>query len=292
MTVSTTDTGVQSPDIRPRPARRARRAGAIELPVLLALSAAALVWGWQNRASGDLTAETGAGYLLGIVGGAMMLILLIYPLRKRLPGLRVLGGVPGWFRFHMILGIAGPILVILHSNFKLGSLNSSIALATMLVVASSGLVGRFLYGRIHHGLYGRRAQLREFMDDVDGSKWGVGEGTSVADGLMPVLEAYQKKRLDGSDHLLPALLRVLNSPLAQMRLQRTALHTAWPGTKPSRADKRRFRAQLHLFQLAIARIEAFRLYERLFALWHLLHLPLFVIMVLAALGHVLAVHMY
>ena len=33
-------------------------------------------------------------------------------------------------------------------------------------------------------------------------------------------------------------------------------------------------------------------YERLFSLWHLFHMPLFILMVISALVHVLAVHMY
>ena len=41
----------------------------------------------------------------------------------------------------------GPVLILWHTNFKLGSINSSVALIAMLVVAASGLVGRFLHGR-------------------------------------------------------------------------------------------------------------------------------------------------
>jgi hypothetical protein len=33
-------------------------------------------------------------------------------------------------------------------------------------------------------------------------------------------------------------------------------------------------------------------YERLFSLWHLFHMPLFLLLVVSALVHVLAVHMY
>ena len=36
----------------------------------------------------------------------------------------------------------------------------------------------------------------------------------------------------------------------------------------------------------------FSFYERLFGLWHILHLPIFFMMILSALVHVLAVHMY
>jgi len=40
------------------------------------------------------------------------------------------------------------------------------------------------------------------------------------------------------------------------------------------------------------RVAQFSFYERLFAFWHVLHLPIFYMMVLSALVHVLAVHMY
>ena len=48
----------------------------------------------------------------------------------------------------MVLGILGPTLIILHSNFKIGSLNSRLALFTMLVVVASGIVGRYLYSQV------------------------------------------------------------------------------------------------------------------------------------------------
>ena len=38
--------------------------------------------GLLRREDSFLTAETGLGYMLGIVGGTMMLLLLLYPLRK------------------------------------------------------------------------------------------------------------------------------------------------------------------------------------------------------------------
>ena len=40
------------------------------------------------------------------------------------------------------------------------------------------------------------------------------------------------------------------------------------------------------------RVAQFSLYERLFALWHILHLPIFFLMVLSALVHIFAVHVY
>ena len=43
---------------------------------------------------------------------------------------------------------------------------------------------------------------------------------------------------------------------------------------------------------ACARAAEFAFYDRLLRLWHLLHLPLFVVLVAAAILHIVAVHMY
>jgi hypothetical protein len=106
--------------------------------------------------------------------------------------LRTFGSVVFWFRLHMTLGLIGPTLILFHANFRLGSLNSNVAMFAMLLVAASGIVGRYLYRKI----------------------------------------------------------------------------------------------------LAAKKAAAFAFYERLFGLWHALHLPLFIILVLAAGLHVLTAHLY
>ena len=91
-----------------------------------------------------------------------MLLLFVYPLRKRWRAMREVGSTRFWFAFHMTLGIAGPAAD--HRCTRrcaFGSLNATVAFASMALVAGSGIVGRFLYARIHHGLYGRRATLAE-----------------------------------------------------------------------------------------------------------------------------------
>src|SRR4030081_2104077 len=88
---------------------------------------------------------------------------LLYAVRKRVPSLRFLGSVPKWFQTHMILGIVGPVCILLHCGFSLGATNSNIALFSMLTVAGSGIFGRYFYSKIHHGLYGRKASLAELQ---------------------------------------------------------------------------------------------------------------------------------
>ena len=52
------------------------------------------------------------------------------------------------------------------------------------------------------------------------------------------------------------------------------------------------REQSALFFLAVRKAAMFAFYERLFALWHVLHLPLFFLLIFTATLHVVAVHTF
>jgi len=59
-----------------------------------------------------------------------------------------------------------------------------------------------------------------------------------------------------------------------------------------RKQLRQFEEQIDLHFDAVRKAASLAVYERLFALWHLLHLPLFVMLVGAVVVHILAVHLY
>src|SRR3546814_4337178 len=90
--------------------------------------------------SGAYTANSPLGYWMGVVGGSLMLLLLLYPLSKRARALRELMPLRYWFALHMFLGIFGPVLVLLHSTLRLHSLNATVAFWSMVIVASK--IGR------------------------------------------------------------------------------------------------------------------------------------------------------
>ena len=54
----------------------------------------------------------------------------------------------------------------------------------------------------------------------------------------------------------------------------------------------RVKYHLDMYIAAMRKASRLALFERLFGLWHILHLPLFVILVFAATVHVIAVHLY
>lgn len=264
---------------------------------------AALVVGWLTRDEEYLVPESGLGYWLGIVGASLMLLLLLYPLRKRISALRAVGSVAVWFRLHMVLGLVGPALVLFHANFKLGALNSNVAMMAMLIVATSGIVGRYLYSKIHLGLYGRKAEVRQILADIEIMKHALGDDLPVGDRIVAPLNAFADRAMGvrrgffGTLGSLPAL--GLRARLVRHRVLRDVRRTI--GDEARRcgwsrsAREQKIRAITELVTLHVAAVKkaaAFAFYERLFGLWHVLHLPLFAILILAASLHVVTAHLF
>lgn len=263
-----------------------------------------VLWaGWQYREDSGLTPESGVGYWLGIVGSSLMVLLLLYPLRKRMQFLRALGTVAFWFRAHMILGVLGPLLILLHANFRLGSINSNVALAAMLVVATSGVVGRYLYSKIHLGLYGRKAEIQEILADADALKRMIGADRVVADRMTAQLNLFAQLGMAAPKGVLAGLvlLPVISWRAGAVRARlvaeaRQAIAAEGKRLGWSRGVRRRHLADVAdlvtLHVAAVKKAAAIAFYERLFGLWHVFHLPLFFLLVIAAIIHIFAAHFF
>lgn len=245
-----------------------------------------------------LTPRNGLGYGLGVLGGSLMIVMLVYPLRKRIRALAVIGTVPFWFRIHMVFGIAGPLAILYHSNFSLGATNSNVALACMLVVSGSGLVGRYLYASIHHGLYGRRATLHELASDAEGLRQHSGV-LRVLPGLITEVEQSERLIAGPAPLLIQPLVATLRQRRETRRVRRLARHAvamaAARSTVLRQQRERLIRAASRYIEsrlIAARRVAQFEACERLFAAWHILHLPLFVMLLIVGIVHVVAVHVY
>ena len=263
---------------------------------MLGLSAA-LYFGWMNRDDNYLSAETGIGYMLGIVGGSLMIILLLYPLSKRVKRLTQWIPIRYWFGVHMLFGIFGPLMILFHSNFHLGSTNSSIALISMLLVAGSGLIGRYIYTHIHHGLYGSRITLKELNQETESNHSELLAMYDMDETLNRRLNAMEKKALEPRTSLIKSLFHVIYLAVNSQQIKKTVLQlVAESSQKNSQEIKmpqhKMVIQSVNRYTLALRQAAAFKLYERLFSLWHVLHLPLFFMMIITAIIHIFAVHLY
>ena len=257
---------------------------------------AVLLFGWNNRDDNYLSAENGAGYILGIVGGSLMLLLLLYPLSKRLSLLSRWIPVRYWFGIHMLFGIVGPVMILFHSNFHFGSTNSTFALISMLLVAGSGLIGRYIYTHIHHGLYGKRITLNELKQELETENTELLYIYKLNSNLNKMMSAMESKALQQYTGILKSLLHSISLTYDAQRLQSKFKHLlngsqndSLPTTLPDSSVAKEF---IKRYTSTLRKIVAFRIYERLFSLWHILHLPLFIMMIITAVVHIFAVHIY
>ena len=294
-----------SANTKPSPASPAAERRRLVTPagVFAVLSALALYVGWHFPTQRYITPGRGIGYALGIVGGSLMLVLLLYSARKHFRWLGFLGSISHWFRFHMVLGILGPLCILYHSNFSLGAANSNVALFCMLTVAGSGLIGRYIYSRIHLGLYGRKIDLGELRDGADGLR-ALSGTVSFLPELVMRLETSERRLLATGPHLpllgftkpLFVSLKTLVARWQLRRYVRKALRAAARTSPTIAAQRKRLRraaaAYIDKRLVATRRVAEFQAYERLFSLWHALHLPLIFMLAIAAIVHIVAVNVY
>ncbi len=261
-----------------------------------------LGYGHSIRDDSNLSAADGTGYLFGILGGSFMLLLMFYPLRKKLRFMHHWGPVKYWFRMHMLLGILGPVLILFHANFSLGSTNSNLALSAMMLVAGSGLVGRYIYQKIHFGLYGHRATLEELRGDLQISRGNLGSCINLPAKVAHMLQNLERRMLKQHLFIINLALLPLMFVYARwfhFRIRSGLKQSLGKQARNNNWDKDMLQEVTHdtliLFNeyfYCLKKTSQLGIYARLFSIWHILHLPLFFILVITGIIHVIAVHMY
>jgi hypothetical protein len=204
------------------------------------------------------------GLGLGIAGFFLMLgAETLYSLRKRVPGFNA-GPLQRWMRWHVVMGLVGPYLVLLHSGWKFHGLAGVLMFLTCVMVAS-GFVGRYIYTAVPRTLEGTEvavAELEEQIGAADRQLRALGVDRLDAKALALAYEAPRS-----------GWVLVLGRPWLRRR-QRRRLHRVLESLGGDRARlaqlesllAERYRLLLQLYSLAATR--------RLLALWHHFHVPL------------------
>jgi hypothetical protein len=266
-------------------------------------AALVLIIGIQLPVAHYLSPKSGLGYIIGIVGGVLILTQLLYAVRKRVRSLSFLGSVPKWFQTHMIVGIVGPVCILLHCGFSLGATNSNIALFSMLTVSGSGIFGRYFYSKIHHGLYGRKATLTELQERAQELRERATKILMMPE-LANLVEDEERRLLSIADWgparmlFAPAVIAYSYSS-GRSRLRRyvrAAIRVTAARHKAVAKQSDRFERVAFDYvsrRMKVTReVVEFRIYEKLFSVWHVLHMPLFLMLIAAGIVHVISVHVY
>jgi hypothetical protein len=229
---------------------------------------------WRLKAGGTV------GHTLGILGSSMMLLMLLYSLRKRLPLLRRAGPLSRWLDLHIYLGVFGPLLVVLHSTFKVGGL-VALSFWSMVLVAASGVVGRYLYLQIPRTRAGEELALAELerLDRELTERLRSRFGLDAAQ-LAGLDEAVATRPRTG---LVAGLLRIV---VDDLRLRSVLRRFARGCRHVPPAAFREFEQVVRQKATARRRILLWDRLHELFHYWHVFHKPFAVVMYLFLIVHV------
>jgi len=234
---------------------------------------------WRFKPGGSV------GLPLGVLGTSMMMMLLLYSVRKRVKALRRLGALSRWLDVHIFLGVMGPVFVVLHSSFKVQGL-VALSFWSMIAVALSGVLGRYLYLQIPRTRAGDELTLAELQeqDRLLAARLRVEFGL---DGrLLERLEAV------ASPPARPGLWSAIGGILAAQLLLGRRLRAFG-------RECRAVPARLHDQLLQVARQKAvvrrrivfWDALHRLFHHWHVVHKPFAIVMYLFMVVHVVVASM-
>jgi putative effector of murein hydrolase LrgA (UPF0299 family) len=297
------DTGPQQPLAHPKPAAKSKSKSALPALAFSAAVLATLFWAWTQRDEQLIIPGSGIGYWIGIAGSVMMLVLMLYPVRKKYAKVSKYGRIATWFKSHMVMGILGPTLVILHSNFEFKAINSIVATCVMLTVVASGIVGRYLYTKIHKGLYGAKSEAKTLLADAEAFKQAFGDDLGGAPNTLTELKGYEASILNPDAGVIESA-KLMGTLGRLTRTNRTAHIAELQGAIAARALREHWdddayqqhlaaaEEHLDLYNSTVRKAASLKFYDRLFGWWHVLHLPLFFFLILAAVVHIIAVHLY
>lgn len=219
------------------------------------------------------------GHGFGVAGSFFLILLLGYSLKKRTRLFSKAGTMRQWMSAHIVLGVAGPLLICLHTTGKLNGI-ISVAFWAMLFVMLSGFFGRYIYGQIPRTLEGRTLSKEE----------AAAKAAGIRRELMQIHQ-LDEDEIRAIEHI------ILNAPHTDEAVKRRRIYRLIPfrAGKKKALIQSRFRlpaGQLDTIYNNIAaearleqQVNVWDRMQRIFYYWHVVHKPFAVIMYL-----ILAVH--
>jgi hypothetical protein len=235
----------------------------------------------------DLLKPTGlVGHGYGIIGSLMILVGVgIYSSRKRFRLFSSVGKLKHFLEFHIFLCTTGPALVVLHTTFKFGGL-VAISFWSMVAVVLSGVIGRYLYIQIPKGIQGNELSIAELnarhatLGDQLLKEYGVPRE------LLSQIDALARPSRPAAELSTMETLHFL--VLSDFRRGRKlrAIAGMFRSHNFPHAALKRFLSIASDRLVLTRRIALLEKLRSLFTLWHVIHFPFSIIMLIILLVHV------
>jgi hypothetical protein len=235
----------------------------------------------------ELKPSGSLGKTLGIAGTVILVLVYLYPLRKKWKWLARKGKTKNWLDYHIVMGLAGPALITFHSAFKLRGV-AGMAYWSMMAVVMSGIVGRYLYKRIPRKL----GEVEMSIDEMERLR---SELTSQleAQNVISAEELHRILALPSSDAVkkLPLLKALWLVIVLDLRRWIAIRRLRW-GPSAHAKKHQDLRAVLRVVrkQAALSKDALFLAKIReLFQMWHIIHRPFSYALAVFAVLHIFVV---
>ena len=220
-----------------------------------------------------------------VVGSFMLISLLFYSVRKRIRLFQKWGSLRNWLDVHIFFGVAGPLLIILHSTFKLNGL-VAVSFWSMVVVALSGVIGRYLYVQIPRSRDGQALTLTEVKKAYDEILNRLSGQFGVDHVKMEKINSFQHrstvKNGSGIRQIILMSLRDIWKPVRNARLK----HWLRKELKMPRDHIRPLVKIINEKNLIERRLRFLDVIQSLFHYWHVFHKPFAFIMYIIMFIHI------
>ncbi len=226
------------------------------------------------------------GLLYGYLGAGMMILMLLYSLRKRIRVLERIGSLQGMLHFHIFLGIMGPLLIVLHTSFKVQGL-VAVSFWSMVAVALSGFFGRYLYLQIPRNIQGSELSLQE-LDRLKNDKViHLRTRFALEDTAVAKLESVTTRfATEFSGGALKATLLLLVNDLFRAFTRRRFTRNVMRAVPLPRRELHEFTRLAFERALLLRRVNLLSQIHQIFHYWHVIHKPFAIIMYLIMLVHI------
>jgi hypothetical protein len=193
-----------------------------------------------------------------------------------------LGKLSHWLEFHIFLCLIGPVLVVFHTTFKAGGV-AAISLWTMLSVASSGIIGRFLYAQIPKNIQGNEltaAQITAELDRLSQKLATSPVGNRVVQTIYHGFESLMtpKTAWQATSTFFRLVILRWNVRTQVRQLIGQGMH--------SQHMARELRITAASFASLVQKSLVLHQVGRLFYYWHAIHIPFTVIMFITLAAHI------
>lgn len=226
--------------------------------------------------------------LIAWIGTFMMVLMMLYSVRKRFSAFQSLGSIRHWLAAHMFLGLMGPTLITFHTTFKFGGLIGTSYWCMMLTLIF-GIMGRYIYIQIPRSLAGAELEVSDIdniIETMDAKLRKYSEEINIS-GLID--SADEKVKEENAIH---ALLIMVKTDMANfikiVQLNRTL----------KRSSKLTWKARKNVIsyvkrKAALIRKKNYLTTSRsLLHYWHVVHIPLAIVMFVIMFGHIIVYYLF